>query len=314
MKKRVGVLMGGLSAEREISIKSGNAVRAALLNKGIDAVPVELEMAQNVNGYRSYVTDKIRSSNIDIAFIALHGEFGEDGSIQKILEEIKIPYTGSKVDASSLGMDKVRSKAIFESSNIPVPRYKVIRRPDLDKHPVARVYFKELGSSLVIKPSCEGSSIGLSIIEKEDNLQEALANAFKYSGDVIIEEYVQGREITVGILEDKALPIVEIMPKKKFFDFEAKYQKGLTEYAVPASIEKAKYIECQKTGLLAHKALGADFFSRVDMILTGSGVPVVLEVNTIPGLTEVSLFPKAALAAGIDFESLILKIMEPILW
>ncbi|MBU4590015.1 MAG: D-alanine--D-alanine ligase [Candidatus Omnitrophica bacterium] len=326
MKKRVGVLMGGPSTERDISIKSGKAVRAALLNKGIDAVPVELEKAPNyslrsgtgqardMNGYKELAEKKIRFFNINAAFIALHGSFGEDGQVQEILEKMKIPYTGSKVSASKLGMDKASSKIQFESNNIPVPRYKVMHKPELDKVPEARVYFKELGTPLVIKPCCEGSSIGLSIIDREDDFQEALLTAFRYSDRVIIEEYAKGREITVGILEDKALPIVEIVPKKRFFDFEAKYQKGLTEYIVPAGIEKAKYLECQNTGLAAHKALAARFFSRVDMILLDSGAPVVLEVNTVPGLTEISLLPKAAQAAGIDFEKLILKIMESILW
>jgi len=164
MKRRVGVLMGGPSAERDISIRSGKAVYSALLNRHIDAVSIELEMAQDLNGYKEYVTEVIRSLNIDTAFIALHGEFGEDGNIQNILEEMKIPYTGSKIDASRLGMDKISSKDIFRSNNIPVPRYRVIHRLGLDKGPGSQVYFKELGSPLVVKPSCGGSSIGLSII------------------------------------------------------------------------------------------------------------------------------------------------------
>ena len=314
MKRRVGVLMGGPSAERDISIRSGKAVHSALLNRDIDAVSIELEMAQDLNGYKEYVMEVIRSLNIDTAFIALHGEFGEDGNIQNILEEMKIPYTGSRIEASRLGMDKISSKDIFRSNNIPVPRYRVIHGPGLDKGPGSQVYFKELGSPLVVKPSCGGSSIGLSIIDKETDFQGSLAKAFKYTDDVMIEEYIRGREIAVGILEDKALPVIGIVPRKKFFDFEAKYQEGLTEYRVPADIEKAKYIECQGIALSAHKAIGARFFSRVDMILADSGVPVVLEVNTIPGLTEISLLPKAARAAGIDFDKLILKIMESTLW
>ena len=306
--------MGGPSAERDISIKSGKAVCAALLNKGIDAVPVELEKAQDMNGYKERVAEKIQSLNIDAAFIALHGGFGEDGQIQEILEKMKIPYTGSRVNASRLGMDKASSKVLFESNSIPVPQYKVIYKPELDKGAGGRVYFKELGTPLVIKPCCEGSSIGLSIIDREDDFQKAFLTAFRYSEGVIVEEYVKGREITVGILEDKALPIVEVVPKKRFFDFEAKYQKGLTEYIVPARIGKAKYLECQKIGLAAHNALAARFFSRVDMIVADSGAPVVLEVNTVPGLTEISLLPKAAQAAGVDFEKLILKIMESTLW
>lgn len=310
MKRRVGVLMGGPSSERDISIKSGKAVYNALLNKGIDVVPIELAEAQSMNGYREEVKRLICSSNIEIAFIALHGEFGEDGGIQGLLEEIKIPYTGSKIDASKRGIDKIGSRTIFRSYSIPIPRYIVINKSGLDKLASAKVYFKELGRPLVIKPSCEGSSIGLSIVDSERGFFESLRDAFRYSDDLLVEEYVRGREITVGIFDERALPIVEIVPKKRFFDFEAKYKKGLTEYKVPADIEEEKYAECQRIGLQAHRALAARFFSRVDMILSEKGVPVVLELNTIPGLTEISLLPKAAQAAGIDFENLVLKITE----
>lgn len=314
MKKRVGVLMGGPSAEKTISIKSGMTVCRALESRGIDVVPIELRDAPTMNGYREQVIKEIYSSNIDVAFVALHGRFGEDGEIQDILEYMKIPYTGSKSMASRLGMDKISSRAIFESRHIPVPRFTIINKADLDKHYDTQVYFKELGLPLVVKPSCEGSSIGLSIIDSGADFHVAASNAFKYSDKVMVEEYIHGREITVGILEEKALPIVEIAPKKRFFDFEAKYNNLLTEYKVPAEIPEKKYRECQATGLEAHKALGARFFSRVDMILSEKGVPVVLEVNTIPGLTETSLLPKAALAAGIDFKNLVLKILESTIW
>ncbi|MBU1061916.1 MAG: D-alanine--D-alanine ligase [Candidatus Omnitrophica bacterium] len=308
-KRRVGVLMGGPSRERDISIKSGKAVSQALKNKGIDVVPVELMECSAMNGYREFVKQQILSCNIDIAFIALHGEFGEDGMIQRLLEEVNIPYTGSRIDASKLGMDKISSKDIFKLNNISIPRYTVIHNKDKLN---AQQYFTILGCPLVVKPSSEGSSIGLSIVESENDFYIAIDIAFKYSDSVIIEEYIQGREITVGILEDKPLPIVEIIPKRKFFDFKAKYEKGLTEYKVPASIDKTQYDACQRMALEAHKALGAHFFSRVDMILSNNGIPVVLEVNTIPGLTEMSLLPKAALAAGVDFEGLILKILKSV--
>ena len=332
MKKRIGVLMGGPSSEHDISIKSGRAVCKALLNEGMDAVPielVELGQAQAMNGYKKEAKRLSQSSNIEIAFIALHGGFGEDGAIQELLEEMHIPYTGSKVSASKLGIDKIASRNIFKKHNIPMPRYMVVqgrtsniqdvRGPALDMTTLdkvldPRVYFKELGMPLVIKPSCEGSSIGLTIVDSEKDFRRAIDDAFKYSRDALIEEYVQGREITVGIFDDKPLPVVEIVPKKRFFDFEAKYKKGLTEYRVPAEIEKRKYAESQKIALMAHKALAARFFSRVDMILSEKGVPVVLELNTIPGLTEMSLLPKAAHSSGIDFQKLVLKITESALW
>ncbi|MDP8230563.1 MAG: D-alanine--D-alanine ligase [Candidatus Gorgyraea atricola] len=317
MKKRVGVLMGGPSSEHDISIKSGKAVCKALLNEGMDAVPielVELGQAQAMNGYREEARRLIQSYNIEIAFIALHGGFGEDGAIQELLEEMHIPYTGSKVSASKLGIDKIGSRNIFKRHNIPMPRYAAINKAVLDKALDPRVYFKELGTPLVIKPSHEGSSIGLTIVDSEKDFRRALEDAFKYSEDVLIEEYVRGREITVGIFDERPLPVVEIVPKKRFFDFEAKYKKGLTEYRVPAEIEKRKYAESQKIALMAHKALAARFFSRVDMILSEKGVPVVLELNTIPGLTEMSLLPKAARSSGIDFQKLVLKITESALW
>ena len=310
--KRIGVLMGGPSRERDISMKSGRAVCRALESNGLKPVPLELIKASTLNGYRNQASDMIRLSNIDVAFIALHGEFGEDGRVQEILEDLGIPYTGSRVDASTLGMDKIGSKAIFKSRGIPTPRYKIITdkcRP-LD----AREYFESLGLPLVIKPSGEGSSIGLSMIELEKEFTEALNKALEHGGRAVIEEYIAGREITVGILEDRALPVVEIIPGKRFFDFEAKYQKGMTEYRVPADMEREVYDVSQKIALESHNALGARFFSRVDMILTRDNIPMVLEVNTIPGLTETSLLPKAAHAAGIDFNQLAAKILESALW
>jgi len=316
MKTRIGVLMGGPSSERDISIKSGKAVLQALQNRGLAAVPVELDASSANNSYSELAAGKIRSSNIDIAFIALHGEFGEDGRVQAVLEEMNIPYTGSKVTSSRLGMDKISSKNVFKSNNIPMPRHMVISRnrtsgnTGLDKEGNLEVYFKELNKPIVVKPSDGGSSIGLSIIDSEKDFTAALQLAFRYSYNVIIEEYIRGREMTIGILENKALPVIEIIPKNRFFDFEAKYVKGLTEYEVPAKLGKKQYLSCQALGLAAHNALGARSFSRVDMILNREGEGLVLEVNTIPGLTQTSLLPKAALAAGIDFEELVFKILE----
>ena len=319
-RKRVGVLMGGPSSERHISIKSGKAVCRALINKGMEVVLLELEESPNMNGYRDRVMQKIQESNIEVAFIALHGRFGEDGAMQRILEDMRIPYTGSNAYASEHSMDKLASKDLFRSNSIPIPIHKVFFKEEashnigLDNGLDEQVYFKELGLPLVVKPSNEGSSIGLSIVDNKKDFLEALNSSFKYSNKIIIEQYIPGREITVGILEDKPLPVVEILPNKRFFDFEAKYRKGLAEYKVPAEIKEDVCKRCQNVALGAHKAVGARFFSRVDMILSAENKPVVLEVNTIPGLTEMSLFPKAAQAAGIDFDQLILKILESALW
>jgi len=309
-QKRVGVLMGGPSSEREISIKSGRAVCRALENRNIEFVPVELVSGANTNGYNKVVSDVIASKDIDIVFIALHGEFGEDGTVQELLGEMGLPYTGSRPSASRHAMDKIRAKEIFKSNNIPVARHLILEKDSFEKDVDVKSYFENLGQDLVIKPCVGGSSIGMSIINRESDFCNAVKEAFKYSNRVIIEECITGREITVGIIEDRALPIVEIVPKRRFFDFVAKYEKGMTEYIVPAEIEKQQYGLCQRIALKAHKALGARSFSRVDMMLNRNNEPVVLEVNTIPGLTETSLLPKAALAAGIDFQELCLKILD----
>ncbi len=314
VKKSVGVIMGGPSCERDISLKSGKAVLSSLTKQGISVLGIELARDGKERDYSDYVKNELKKSGIEAAFIALHGKFGEDGKIQSILDEMHIPYTGSKADASRRSMDKVESKAVFESNGIPTPRHKIIRINELDKRLDGQVYFKELGIPLVIKPSSEGSSIGMSIIDSPEAFPDALREAAGYGGEVIIEEHVKGREITVGIVGEDALPIVEIVPGKMFFDFEAKYKKGLTYYKVPAEIDKRLYKESQEIALKAHKALGAESFSRVDMIIGNNGQPVVLEINTIPGFTETSLLPKAALAAGVKFEQLVLKIMESALW
>ena len=207
-------------------------------------------------------------------------------------------------------MNKITAKEVFKSTGIPIAKHEVLEKDKFTKYFDVKKYFKDLGQSLVVKPSNGGSSIGLNIANNEAELIASIKDAFKYDDKVIIEEYIPGREITVGIVEDRAMPIVEIVPKSKFFDFTAKYEKGLTEYIVPAGIEEKLSLLCQDVGLRAHKALAARSFSRVDIILHEVRGPVVLELNTIPGLTETSLLPKAARAAGIEFEELCLKILE----
>jgi len=308
--RHVGVLMGGPSSERDISIKSGKAVCKALEARHVDYVPVELMAGPNINGYKELAADLIRRMKIDVAFVALHGEFGEDGVAQELLEKMNIPHTGSLSAPSRVAMNKISAKEVFRLNFIPIARHEILTKDNFDKGIDMKAYFKNLGPSLVVKPSNGGSSIGLNIAGNEQELKDAIRDAFKYDDKLVIEEYISGREITVGVIEDRALPIVEIVPKRKFFDFTAKYEKGLTEYIVPAEIEKSIYKKCQDMGLRAHKALSARSFSRVDIILNEKIGPVVLEVNTIPGLTETSLLPKAAKAVGICFEDLCVKILE----
>ena len=293
---RIGVLAGGPSNEREISLRSGRAVHDALLGEGLDSVFLDV---------KNDIDEIIEKSCIDVAFIALHGRFGEDGTVQSMLEDAGIPYTGSGVEASRVALDKAASKDLFIRNLIPVPRHMVLVKGrsypyDCDK----------LGMPIVVKPHLEGSSIGLSIVRDKSLLQGAIDKAFEYGDKVILEEYINGRELTVGILNDEALPVIEIVPKNKVYDYDAKYKDSATKYLVPAPIPEDIFVKARRLGVLAHKVLGCRSFSRVDMMMAPSGDIFVLEVNSIPGLTERSLLPKAALATGLRFSSLCVKILE----
>jgi D-alanine-D-alanine ligase len=292
---RIGVLMGGPSSEREISLKSGKAVYQALRAQGIDVVPIDI---------RTHSIAKVKRAGISLAFIALHGSFGEDGTVQKMLEEMQIPYTGSGAIASYLCMDKVASRRIFAHHNIPVPEFEIFHR-----HSKRSLQRPSLKFPLVLKPSNQGSSIGVGFAYNLGQFKAMLKACFAYDDTIIAERYIPGREITVSILDDEPLPIVEIVPKSTFFDFEAKYQKGKSEYIVPARINRTASKRAQEIALEAHYLLGCRGFSRVDMILN-KGVPYVLEVNSIPGLTEMSLLPMAAKAQGTDFSQLCMKIIQ----
>lgn len=296
-KIKIGVLMGGTSAEREVSLSSGRAVYTALEQTGYNPVSVDINTSEP-----DKVKEIINQAGIDAVFIALHGGQGEDGTIQSILEEMDIPYTGSGPRACAWAMDKVKSHRILEEYNITVPGWQVYS-PGLVEN-------NGLVFPLVIKPSNQGSSIGLSIVNVKEDLSQALKNAQRWSQDVIIEKYLRGPEITVGILGDQILPVIQIKPTNKFYDYQAKYESGKTTYQVPASLPEDIYSQVQDLGLAAHKALDCRVFSRVDMIYTDDNQIAVLEVNTVPGLTATSLVPKAARAAGISFEELCSKIIE----
>lgn len=299
---KIGILMGGPSTEREVSFKSGKAVHFALGQLGIEIEAIDIKTDDLKKNKRL-----IKSRKIDCAFLALHGRFGEDGSVQEILEALKIPYTGSGVLASRLAMDKIASRRIFQLHGLKVPRYKVLNKASRG---IARKLCADFGFPLVIKPSAGGSSIGLSIINKAKELDKAIETAFSFDENIIIEEYLKGRELTVGILEERALPVIEIIPKKTFFDYEAKYHAGLTDYIVPAKLKEGLARKAKDAALSAHKLLGCFGCSRVDIILGDDNLLYVLEVNTIPGLTSTSLLPKAAVAVGIPFEELCLKLIK----
>ena len=295
--------MGGLSSERDISTKSGTAVLDALKSAGLNAVPLDV-----CDETEEEIRRLILTQAVDIVFVAMHGGFGEGGPLQHILEKISIPYTGSREAASRLAMDKRVSRRFFKKAGLSVPRYR--RRNRKMSRFLSKLFLIGWQYPCVVKPSAQGSSIGISFIDSVANLEGALEHAFKYGDDVLVEEFIRGREITVSVLDDQALPIVEIIPKKKFFDFQAKYETGLTDYAVPAPLEASIAGKAQKDAVSATRALGCRHFSRVDMIVSAQGTPYVLEVNTIPGMTATSLFPKAAAAAGINFSALCVRLLE----
>ena len=291
---KVGVLLGGSSSEREISLKSGKAIAAALRAEGVEVIEL---------GEKEDIRSGVLKHRIDLAFIALHGRFGEDGRVQSFLEEEGIPYTGSGVAASRLAMDKIASRRVFRQAGLTVPFTRIYQRGKAHLPP-------PFSGPLVVKPAREGSSIGLSIIHSPREYESAIREAGRYDERILVERYIPGRELTVGVLAEQALPVVEILPKNKFFDFQAKYTKGMTEFKLPAPLPEARYREVQAAGLRSHQALGCYAYSRTDIILGEDGRPYILEVNTIPGFTATSLFPLAAARAGINFNELCVKMLK----
>jgi len=296
-KKKIGVLMGGLSREREISLRTGKAILRALIEKGYPASPIDVSQE---------IAERLIEEKIEIAFIALHGRYGEDGTIQGMLELMGIPYTGSGVLASALALHKIMAKKFFLCENIPTPTYEVFQRDEIDKNPL-RV--PSLPLPLVVKPAREGSTIGVSIVRKEEELVPALREAGKYDDEILLEEFMKGKEITVGILHDIPLPIIEIVPRSGFYDYHSKYTKGETEYIIPARIPREQYLYAQEISLKAFHVLGCSGCARVDLMTDEGGNPFVIDVNTMPGMTETSLIPKAASYAGINFEDLVERIL-----
>lgn len=294
---RIGVIAGGISSEREVSLKTGQEIYKSLLRSGYRAFFIDL---------KDDICSKLKS--IDVAFLALHGRYGEDGTVQGLLEILKIPYTGSGVLSSAMAIDKIISKKIFEYECIPTPDYITINADDeINLSEIRSKIRRELLYPVVIKPSREGSTIGISIVNNDSELSDALKAAFSYDSKVLIEKFISGRLLTVSIIGEKpvALPIIEIKPKSGFYDYKSKYTEGLTEYIVPALLEEklCKYI----TGIAirSHSSLNCWGISRVDLILGSDNNAYVLEVNTMPGMTPISLVPKAAKAAGIDFDLLV---------
>jgi D-alanine-D-alanine ligase len=296
-KKKIGVLMGGLSAEREVSLNSGAAVHQALLAQGYDAVAIDVG--------RNLAT-VLEREGVQAAFIALHGRYGEDGCIQGLLELMQIPYTGSGVLASALAMHKLFSKQTFTAEGILTAPFRHFRRGE----PV-RPAELPFGLPLVVKPAQEGSSVGVSIVREEKQLAPALELAFRHDSDILVEQYIKGQEVQVGILDDRPIGAIEIVPKGEFYDYEAKYTDGMAEHIFPARLAPALYEKALQTGLAAHRSLGCSGYSRVDLLVTAHEECYVLEVNTLPGMTALSLLPEiAAKGAGLSFEALVARIIE----
>lgn len=291
----VAVLAGGPSCEREISLISGKAVLDALVSKGIDAF-----LLDPVGDFISELSRK----NVGIAFIALHGTFGEDGTIQAMLENAGIPYTGSGATASERGFDKAIAQRIFHEAKLRIPGLVLLRAGE------ALPRTSSISFPCVVKPARAGSSVGVSILQSPETFEAAIREAFRYSETVLIEDYIAGRELTVGILGDKALPVVEITAQRKFYDYDAKYKDTGTRYEAPARLTEAETRHIQETALAAYTALGCEVMGRVDIMLDAKGQAFILEINTIPGLTGKSLLPKAARAAGIEFPELCVRIIE----
>ena len=292
---RVAVMFGGDSAEREVSLKSGTAVLKALRAAGIDAHafdPSEKPLSA------------LRDEAYQRVFIALHGKGGEDGTLQGALEFMGIPYTGSGVLASALAMDKWRTKLVWQAAGIPVPDYAVLT----PKSDLAAVEAR-LGLPLFVKPANEGSSIGISKVKKKSELKKAYTMAAQHDSIVLAERFLSGGEYTVGILDDRPLPVIKIEPATEYYDYAAKYERDDTKYLIPSGLSAAREQEMQELALYAFQVIGARGWGRIDVMLDAEGRAYALEANTAPGMTDHSLVPMAARAAGIGFEQLVVKVL-----
>ncbi|MFN6261248.1 MAG: D-alanine--D-alanine ligase [Chromatiaceae bacterium] len=295
---KVAVMFGGTSAEREVSLKSGAAVLKALQAQGIDAHAFDPK-DQPLSALEAQAFDRV--------FIVLHGRGGEDGTMQGALQLHDMPYTGSGVLGSALAMDKIRCKFLFSAHGLPTAPFRVAQKGDDIDY---AAMLAQLNGKVMVKPANEGSSIGMSAATTAAELEQALALAFEYDDAVLVEQWINGREFTVSMLDGQALPVIEMRTPRAFYDYEAKYQSNSTEYLCPAPISAEQTASLQQSAMAAFKAVGASGWGRVDAMLDSDGQFRLLEVNTVPGMTEKSLVPMAARAAGYSFEQLVAKILE----
>jgi D-alanine-D-alanine ligase len=299
---RIGVIAGGVSSEREISLLTGENIYRSLLKSGYDAILIDLK--------NDFLND---IKKINLAFLALHGRYGEDGTIQGLMELMKIPYTGSGVLGSAIAINKILTKKILKCENVLTPQYAVL---DIDskKNPAGTGLFigEKPSYPVIVKPNCEGSTIGVNIVGSDEQLKHAIEDASKYDNKILIEKYISGRELTVSVIgkDPIALPIIEIKPSSGFYDYESKYTKGMTEYIIPAELNSELSLHISETAVKCHKVLECSGISRVDFMLDGQNDAYAFELNTMPGMTATSLVPKAAGAAGIDFDLLVEIILD----
>jgi D-alanine-D-alanine ligase len=307
VKKRVALIYGGRSAEREISLFTGRQVSSALVEKGFQVTPLDLD---------DNTVTALAEARPDVVFIALHGKYGEDGCLQGLLDILGLPYVGSGVLASALAMNKAISKRLFRLEGLLCPKDVLVSSHALRKEGLQGVIgqiTKGLDYPMVIKPNKQGSTIGLTVVRSSEDLESAVLNAFKYDDEVLVEEYISGTDITVGVLgneEPQALPVIEIRSVTGLYDYEAKYTPGMSEHIIPAQIGAHAYEAAQESALKAHKALGCRGISRSDLIVTPGDEVYILELNTIPGMTRTSLIPDAAKAAGMEFPDLVAFLVE----
>ncbi|HGY55035.1 MAG TPA: D-alanine--D-alanine ligase [Caldithrix abyssi] len=328
---KIVVLMGGDSTERDVSLVSGDQIAKTLVENGHEVIKIDPSATRDEQTelnktdihwigldypsidalplHRSSLYLKnimlVRRLRPDIVFNALHGGKGENGIVQGMLEAAEIPYTGSGMLASAIAMQKDISKMFFRQNNIPTPRAVILERPDSSRKKLKNARFPQ-----VVKPNDQGSTIGLHIVERKEELDAAIDDAFKFKSKVLVEEYIPGKEITVSVIRQRTLPVIEIIPEHGLYDYECKYKEGMSRYEVPARLSDEVTRQVQNIAFKAHQALGCTGYSRVDMRLNEQNEPYVLEVNTLPGMTGTSLVPKAAKAAGINFNSLVEMIVE----
>lgn len=326
-KLRIILLVGGTSTERYISKLSSKSIYNALNKLGHEVILLDPAYGDNQPSEPEKFFDakdfaEISNSNyikcfnrkefdsVDLVFLGLHGKWGEDGTVQAILDLKGVKYTGSKTLSSAVTMDKILSKILFDKFNILTPKWFSFNNSEMSSDAVAEKIQKELGYPTIIKPNDQGSTVGLSICRNIKDVKQALSIAKDYSEKILVEEFIPGRELTVGVLGEEALPVLEIKPKHEIYDYECKYTSGMSEYIVPAEIPDSLAIQLQQTSLYAFKALECEGYARIDFRLSPENKFYLLEINTLPGMTSLSLVPKMAKAVGMSFEELVDKIIQ----